>query len=132
MASLFSTRFKACVLGSFTLMVLAAIGCSGEIPKSKINGTVTFKGKPLQSGKIKFVGTKGAAIANIKADGTFTITDVVVPDEFKVGVTKPMGGTKVDSERPHFEVPEKYGDPNTSGLQYSVTAQTKELNIEIK
>jgi hypothetical protein len=128
----FSRRFSFRILGLLTAVTLAVVGCSsGGIPKVAIKGTVTYKGKPLESGMLKFIGAKGASVAAIKSDGTYTITDVVVPDEVKVCVSKPPPAGTMVKERP-FDLPDKYSDPAKSGLQYAITADTRELNIEIK
>ena len=36
------------------------------------------------------------------------------------------------SAEPPVTLPEKYRDPETSGLKYNITSQTKELHIEIE
>jgi hypothetical protein len=128
------TRFSGRLLGLVTLALLAVVGC-GKSQNVTVSGTISYKGQPLQSGILKFVGPQGTySAATIHADGKFTITDVV-PGEVKVGVVDALGGSKQggpERKTPHVSLPEKYRDPSTSGLQYTITPQTTELTIDIK
>jgi len=121
--------------------MIAVSGCSKGIKKVTVSGTVSYKGQPLQSGILKFIGPEGAySAAAIQPDGTFIITDVV-PGEVKVGIMEAPGGTgsssspddKKAAPRPKpASLPEKYREPETSGLKYTITPETKELTIDIK
>jgi hypothetical protein len=120
-----------------TVAVVAVAGCSGSVRKVTVHGTISYQGQKLQSGILKFVGPEGAySAAQIQEDGTFIITDVV-PGEVKVGVVEaPQGsgkpGTSKEPKTPPVSLPEKYRDPETSGLKYTITPETRELPIEIK
>jgi hypothetical protein len=131
------------LLGLVTVAVMAVTGCSGQgVKKMTVHGTVSYKGEPLHSGHLKFIGPGDASAgAVIHSDGTFTMTDVV-PGEVKVCVVDtPLssGGPTVDGKKapsepktPPLSLPEKYRDPEKSGLQYTITPDTKELAIDIK
>jgi hypothetical protein len=118
-------------------------GCSGHgVKKVTVNGTITYKGQPLRSGFVKFIGPEGATSSGgvIQSDGTFIITDVV-PGEVKVGVVEAPQGTRSPApeekkapgaNKPPPSLPEKYRDPETAGLTYTITPETKELLIDIK
>lgn len=133
---LFPGRF----FGLAALAFLAFAGCAdNSIKKVTVHGTVTYKGQPVRSGILKFIGPEGAySAASLQPDGTFVITDVV-PGEVKVGVMEaPQGsGSSSGDEKPGpkaapVNLPEKYREPDTSGLKYTITPETKELAIDIK
>jgi hypothetical protein len=137
MKSLVSRSLALCLLGLVAVAVVAVAGCDKSVKKATIHGTVTYKGQPLRSGFLKFVGPDGTpAGAPIKSDGTFIVTDVV-PGEVKVGVVAtPQGsggpGASQEPKSAPVDLPVKYQDPETSGLKYTITSDTKELAIEIK
>ena len=123
------------------VVVAIVPACSTEgIKKVTVSGTISYKGQPLQSGILKFVGPEGAySAASIQSDGTYIITDVV-PGEVKVGV---MGLRKVGivfrarqteaSPKPApSPCPRSTASPETSGVKYTITPETKELHIEIE
>ncbi|AWM41383.1 hypothetical protein GobsT_75820 [Gemmata obscuriglobus] len=127
---------RALALGALACLVVT--GCSkGEIKKQTIEGTITYKGAPLQSGILRFVGAGGAfATAPIHSDGTFTITDVV-PGEIQVGIMEgPRSSSSSDGKGAAAPktapLPAKYKDPEHSGLKYTIDENTKKLNIELK
>lgn len=117
---------------------LALVGCSKGVKKVTVSGTVSYKGQPLSSGILKFVGSEGSySAAVIQADGTYTITDVV-PGEIQVGIMEaPQGsgsssGAGGPSGKPPVSLPEKYRNPESSGLKYTITPDTRKLDIDIK
>jgi hypothetical protein len=138
--STFSYRWcRACLLG-LVAIVVAASGCGGDgNKKMTINGTVSYKGQPLSGGMLQFVGSKGGtpSAAPIQKDGTFLMTDVE-PGEVKVSITatpqssgpsgdKAGSGPKITPD----DLPEKYRDPEKSGLKYTITPDTRQLDIKI-
>jgi hypothetical protein len=140
MTTLLSRHFPGRLLGLVTVAVVAVAGCSDKgVKKVTVHGTVSYKGQLLRSGILKFVGPEGDySAAVIQPDGTFIITDVV-PGEVKVGVVEaPQGSGSSSSEdrsgtkSPPVALPDKYRDPETSGLKYTITPNTKELPIEIR
>ena len=121
-------------------LVVTAPGCTDKgVKKVTVSGTVSYKGQPLHSGILKFVGPGGAySAASIQPGGKYIITDVI-PGEVKVGVMEsPSGSGSSSGEKgstpppPPVALPEKVREPEKSGLTYVVTPETKELNIEIK
>jgi hypothetical protein len=135
--STFSYRWFAGILG-LAAIVVAASGCGGN-KKVTINGTVSYKGQRLSGGMLQFAGLNGAApsAAPIHPDGTFIMTDVV-PGELKVSIAatpqssgpcgdKMASGPKITAA----DLPEKYRDPERSGLRYTITPDTRQLDIKI-
>jgi len=121
------------------VLLAAAVGCSKGTKKVTVQGTVSYKGVPVPSGILKFVGPDGSySAASIQADGKYIMTDVV-PGEVKVGVTEAprgsgssSGGKDPAPKTASVSLPEKYREPSTSGLTYTVSADNPELNIDIK
>jgi len=134
--SAFSYRWcPACGLG-LVVLVVVALGCGGD-RKVTVNGTVSYKGQPLSGGMLQFVGPNGApAAAMIQRDGKFIMTDVT-PGEVKVSImATPQSGPRGDKAPPApkvapVELPERYRDPEKSGLKYTITSDTKQLDIKI-
>jgi hypothetical protein len=56
-------------------------------------------------------------MGTISDDGSYTATDV------------PVGKVQVSFQAPGL--PEKYGDPNTSELSYTITARVTSLDIAV-
>lgn len=124
---------------SAVVALFAATGCSGEgTEKVTIEGTVAYKGQPVPSGILRVAGPNGSfSTTPIRSDGTFTLTDVV-PGQVKVGIMPEPApaGSSSDGKpagpapRP-VALPQKVTDPETSGLAYTITPDTRQLNIEI-
>jgi hypothetical protein len=117
-----SRRGSSCARVAFlVLAALAAAGCSPGKGLT-IEGTVSYKGKPVSSGFVRFFGSGDhVSMAKIESDGRFIITDVF-PGEVKVTVEQ--------DPSPHA-IPEKYGDVQTSGLVYPITSATTKLDIKL-
>lgn len=123
---------------AFGLLAAVAAGCSnGGVKKVTVDGTVSYKGVPVPSGILRVVGEGGDfATTPIRADGTFTLTDVV-PGAVRVGIMEApqSAGSSSDGKtgpaaRP-VPLPAKYKDPQNSGLQYTVV-EGQPLVIELK
>ncbi|HET6572936.1 MAG TPA: hypothetical protein VFG68_04985 [Fimbriiglobus sp.] len=138
MLTLSSRNRAGRLLGLAAVVLVVGSGCSSKgIKKVTVNGTVSYKGQKLHSGILKFSGPGGSySAASIQPDGTYVITDVV-PGEVKVGIMEsPSGSGSSSGERSSaprvapVSLPEKYRDPETSGVKYTITDDTSELNIE--
>jgi hypothetical protein len=124
------------VLGMVLIAVAGLAGCADKAQKVTIHGTVSYNGKPLNSGILKIVGAEGAyTAATIQADGTFVLTDVA-PGEVTVAVVEaPQGSRSSSGEQRKSSppsLPKKFSNPTTSGLKYTITPETRELPIEIQ
>jgi hypothetical protein len=137
MKTLLSRRFSGCLLGLVAVAVVVVAGCDKGVKKVTVHGTISYNGQPLRSGMLMFSGPGGSPSgATIHSDGTFTITDVV-PGEVIIYVKEaPQGsggpGASNEPKPPPVSLPDKYHDPEKSGLKYTITPDTKELPIEIK
>ena len=133
-----SHRFLAGFLG-LVAIVFSVSGCGTKDAKVTIRGTVSYKGQPLSSGMLQLVGRNGAppSAASIQKDGTFIMTDVAVGEVsasiLATPISKDRTGAKTTSN-PKItpaDLPEKYQDPEKSGLKYTITPNSCELDIKL-
>lgn len=147
------------LVGLFAVVVALAAGC-GDIPRSRLHGTVTVGGKPLTGATVIFVGSDSMTyLADLKPDGSYEVTGV------------PRGAVRVSVQKaPHRPPPRpnpspaqaaakgvrdekaeappapppvpagptgpavaaKYGDPNTSELTFELTQADQEWSVDLK
>ncbi|CAN5886907.1 hypothetical protein BH23PLA1_BH23PLA1_28370 [soil metagenome] len=96
------TKSIATALTVPLLLICNAMGCGGDgLPREGVSGSVSFDGKPLESGIITFVPTDpntptqgGTTIAN----GTYSIprSQGLVPGKYKVIVSSGSGEGSVE------------------------------------
>ncbi len=129
-----------CATIPFLLMFVA--GCGGS--PSKVTGKVELEGKPLAMGRVTFYFGDGVVLdAEIKDDGAYELlgahsgTAKVTIRAPKPASAAPQGGGR-PSEGPVFakpdvakwiEVPGKYADPETSGLEYDGSSKQKDFTL---
>lgn len=122
------------------LLAAAAAGCGAKGGRVReIHGTVSYKGEPLQSGTVRFVGPNNeVAFATVQKDGTYIVTDVP-PGDVKIGVIQgneprnvgDSSGKKAEkAARPTVVLPKKYHDPETSGVTRTVGPDTTQLDLD--
>ena len=143
-------------LGLLVVATSLQSGCDnnplGAIP---IRGTVTYHGDPLKEGEVLYnpvESTGRRARGKIQPDGTFRLTtlekdDGAVPGEYKISViayaphpgepTRTVESEQRDQIRERIKrgyvIPEKYVDPETSGLTDTVNKEHsgfKEILLE--
>jgi hypothetical protein len=139
--------------GLTVCLLLLLAGCSS---KGTVSGTVTFQGKPLPSGNVMFVPEHGPAVSGIIDDGKYTVEKVPVGPakiaitsavtEMSSGFMKHMLPPKDAPIPPEarqameanaqvkkgIKIPEDYGDPDKSGLTYTVTGGAQTHDIPLK
>jgi hypothetical protein len=113
------------------LLLLCALGCSsGTEPLASVRGTVFYKGTPLRTGSIVFIpdvqrGAEGPlARAAIQPDGTYLLRtgDLLgaASGWYRVTVVAMEASTEKGPGKPFVIprslLPEKYRDPELSGL----------------
>jgi hypothetical protein len=120
---------------------LAAAGCGGMYD-STVSGLVTLNGQPLTRGAVAFFAAdKAPAYAQIDTSGRY---EVFTGKE--EGLPSGQYGVTVVSREPPAQqrsklggppppgkqiTPEWYGNPATSGLNYTVESGSNEINIEL-
>jgi hypothetical protein len=147
---------------SLMLLGLAATiglsGCGGS--SGSIAGKVYYKGQLVKGGNVQFVASDGSARSSpIGEDGTYTIDKMRLGDA-KISVDtssfKPQKGVFAYGSKPmkpppgqpegsgykppdtqelakrYVEIPEKYSDPNKSGLTYTVKSGRQDYDIKME
>lgn len=76
--------------------LLLALGCGGADPHGRqpVSGTVSFKGRPLDQGRIQFLPMevgKGAGAGSLVAKGNYAIpaSQGLSPGQYRVQITSP-------------------------------------------
>ncbi|MFH1266384.1 MAG: hypothetical protein ABIK89_11715 [Planctomycetota bacterium] len=127
-----------CVFG---LALLA--GCSpvsDTPPTAPVEGTVTYQGKPVESGTVTFFSEGGErpAAGLLGPGGKFTLTtfnknDGAVLGTHKVTVTSIADTADVGTGAPTESlVPEKYNIPDTTPLSYEVKEGGNQFEITLE
>lgn len=116
------------------------IGC-GE-PNAELKGTVTYNGKPLNSGSIMFQCDAGPVEnANIESDGTYVISGLPMgPAKVTVQVSappQPGPDGEITNEPGTYEpnpvmIPNKFASADTSGLTVDIKEAQQTYDIALK
>jgi hypothetical protein len=141
--------------GLLLAFALAAGGCG---PSGAVSGKVSFKGAPVKGGTVTFFGPGNwTGTSSIEEDGSYQIdkpprgpmriaveTNTVRPN---VPRGMPMGPPKGTPVPEGFEqsiynrkgkadlyvaIPDRYGEPDTSGLTCEVTGGKQTHNIDLQ
>jgi len=134
--------------GLTALLLLVLAGCGKPKWGGPVSGQVLYKGKPLPSGAVTFLGPDGlAANAEIlngsyKIDrpplGECKIAVLTVPNAPPGGIPNfdPVLDTPADGvikpRGQYVPIPDRYARPETSGLTFTVTDKPQTHNIELK
>jgi hypothetical protein len=141
--------------GGACLLLILAVGCGGK--KATVTGTVSYKGQPLKGGTVVFLTDPGGHPfrSEISQEGKYTINGVP-PGSVKITVSTaslrpPQIPRNVNMPTPPKDVPlppgakynqtgdpsrytwipDNYGDPEKSGLAYTVQPGEQTHNIDL-
>jgi hypothetical protein len=136
-----SWRAAACWLA---VLLLTATGCGPG--RGSATGKVTYSGKPLVYGSVVFLGADGLPVSGaIGTDGSYTANNILegenhvtiysINPALAVPVDregKPRGKPEVDPKL-WFPIPDKYIDPQKSGLVFTIKRNTSNpIDIALK
>jgi hypothetical protein len=138
-------------------LVLPLGGCSADPNKpklGKVHGTITYKGKPVESGHVVFTPVQGkggdtgqVATGEIASDGSYEMTTfntgdgailgqhvvtVVVREKGSEKLGKPKADSTIDYVLPKVLSPSKYTKVEDSPLRFTVEAKNEPFNIDLK
>lgn len=143
---------------AFSIATVAFMGCSSKFaPEEKlaesgvsVTGTVKYKGEKVEYAMIRIKGNDREATGKVGSDGTFVVNNCP-PGEVKIGVntaaargdyqtvlmaggkyTGPDGKEAKKVSMKFVDVPEKYADPETSGLKATLKPGTNTHDIVIE
>jgi hypothetical protein len=131
-------RSFACPVLVVALAALA--GCGGA--ESTVTGTVTLDGQPVGPGVIVFASAGGASNPSdgaIQVDGSYFLRtgreEGLTPGDYHVGVTVLDQPAVKPGERSmevaKYITPQKYAEPSTSGLQFTVEAGSNTIDVKL-
>ena len=128
---------------------LSLMGCGSknEYATAPVSGTVSFAGKPLNTGSLLFVPSGGgpSAQANINTDGTYSMTTysegdgaiIAKHDVIITALAAPTGGLLPEDTKRGYDaaakslIPEKFGDLAKSGLKVEVKEGDNRVDFEL-
>jgi hypothetical protein len=154
-------RRAASLSAVVALALTAGCGSDDRPPLGRVWGTVTYNGKPLESGEVVFspvldsaARTGQPAIGTI-SNGSYTMTTFDDGDGALVGdhIVTVKSNEVIRSEKPRkndvekirtpgpdgklsyvtlkSRIPARYGNPNKTPLRYTVKPQSNEYTIEL-
>lgn len=127
------------------LLCLAILlsGCGKEKP-NPVSGVVTFQGKPVAAGTIRFSNPTTAVdiVASLKSDGAYEVVMAngkgLPEGTYQVAILPPRAEMPLGPMRPmpkpqsHPNIPEKHRDPSTSGLTFTVKPGSNRFDVDMK
>ena len=136
-------------------LVCSLVGCSYDpnLPKlGKVHGKVTYKGKPLDGGRIVFTPATGKggetgqnASGEIDSSGSYEMTTFNTGDGAIIGqhivtvvtlekgeLPKPDANSHIKYELPKSVTPSKYATADKSPLRCTVVPEGSTFDIELK
>lgn len=147
-----------------TLLLVGAVGlvvgCGGDVPRSTVTGTITYRGKPLRDAAVVFLASDNQTHALIintdgryKVDGVArgTVRVVVQPEPESAASSRPekpaaprRGGAEDAKDAARAPAPPpapatksgppidpKYAKPETSGLSFELKEPTQQYDLDI-
>jgi len=121
--------------------LVVAAGCNGGgLSLATVEGTVTYKGKPVTRGTVTFLPESKSAthigIGSIRADGSFRIQTTnrggAIPGRYTVMVQSRREPTPEESRNlvtPESLIPEKYGRVDATPLHFEVKDGSNQMPI---
>lgn len=147
---------RFCLLAA-AVFAAALSGC-GDVPRSRVHGTVKFQGKPLTGATVIFIASDNKTyLTELKEDGSFAAAGVA-RGPVKVSIQqalphvpprpeKPAGLEKVSfvdekaARKPApapivkdtgLRLPQIYTDPEKSGLAFDLKDPDQEWSVDLK
>ena len=128
-------------------------GChsGGDASRIPVSGTVELDGKPLAGATLAFIAGGGAVLSTATTDNEGKFAAKVGTGVNKVGISKidaetaapapandedALMGTEAEVKalavkQPKSLVPERYADPNMSGLSFDITSGMEPIVISL-
>ena len=144
---------KKFALGLVALAMLAVLpACSNAIKTEGVTGVVTYNGEPLADATVKFLPTDGTgsqSYGKTNEKGEYKLQTILgaadagtTPGEYKVtvdcvetyetGVTFEENGEEKNETKVRSVIPEKYNNPETSGLTATVNPGDNKIDFALE
>ncbi len=134
--------------GMIGLLGLLACVSACSSGKATVTGKITYQGKSVHSGGISGVGPDGLAVPGSIQAGQYTISGITA-GKVKIGVSSPpphlasvnpgAGRGSVPKAAPAqekdpnwFPIPDKFGDPEKSGVVIQVSSGANVIDLQLK
>ncbi|MCG6155034.1 hypothetical protein [Rubinisphaera margarita] len=130
---------------SLAVILTGLVGCesSSDLAQTaRVQGTVSYQGKPVTTGTVMFIPVGGGppATGQIQPDGSYVMktyfsADGAVLGEHKVTITALDMGTGLpedEATEPKALIPEKYSRDATSGLTATVGDDENEIDFPLE
>jgi hypothetical protein len=137
------TCFQRTVAVFCTALTLVVCGCKGEHARSPVQGTITYKGAPLDHGEIRFSpkdatgGTMEGSLINKNGKYTIPAEKGLFPGEYQVSISAPdLKGSGPAGEAPGRSryskdlLPEKYNVKSELHIEISPSGK-REFNFDL-
>ncbi len=130
-----------------TVLAFGLSGCGNSGKKVwPVAGKVTFQGKPVCAGTIRFRGPTGVDMtSNLRSDGSYEIVMAegrglpegdyqvaIIPLNAPAGTAIPMGPGAPPPKPVCNDIPAKYHDPATSGLTLTIPSDARRFDFDMQ
>lgn len=135
-------RYRVWASTCFAALMLAAAGCGPS--QATVSGKVTLRGKPVTAGTVMFVGNNNQiATGKLDEQGHYVAPRVPMgslkvavqtlrPEQLQSMANQSKEASALPSRLANLvPVPQKYTDPETSGLTCQVNQAQQEYNIDL-
>lgn len=135
-------RWYFCAAISLFLFLIS-VGCGGtkdQLPTTKVDGSVSYQGTPLETGTVTFFPVSGGkhAVGMISKGGAFSLSTFETGDGAVIGKHKVVvnvsyetpDGVPVPDSVPR--IPAKYSSPETTTLVVDVIQDGGPMPLDLK
>ncbi len=136
------TALRRSCLVVAALLMIPCVGC-GDATFVPVRGQVSLDGKPVAECAVMFIPVADgpAATGTTNAEGRFQVAatnrDDVAVGDYIVTIMKQRttvvrnDSTGNSSLRIEWQIPQKYSQPNTSGIRRSVSSESCDFSFEL-
>ena len=128
----------AIVLTWFVPWALTGCGGSSHGPAGQVRGRVTYEGEPVKEGVVSVYSSDlgSGASGDILPDGTYAISEPLKTGQYTASVfpppePPPQDEVPVSSNKVYDNIPEKYRDPQKSGLVVDIKEGENTFDIDM-
>jgi len=136
---------RVLILSGTSILLLAAIGCGESIPPlCQVSGKVVCQGRPLTVGEVTFMSDSGFGTSSpLDSEGRYSLRSqygkgiprgtykvIVAPPRTEIVESAPPP-TKRQARDAHPEIPQKYHEFATSGLEFVIKDSRHTIDLTL-